>query len=133
MNVTAITGRLVADPTLSSTSNGATIARFRVAVDRGFKDKDGNRSAFFVQCTAWNKSADFVTKYFKKGDPIEVVGALDISEGTDKDGNKRSYTAINVSQVGFVSGAAKRDNAGANNAPVPDDSVSVSDGDDLPF
>lgn len=135
MNNIVITGRLTADPVLSTTQGGANRAHFTVAVDRNVKGKDGNRATDFIPCTAWNQSAEFVSKYFKKGDPIEVAGSLNIDNGTDKEGNKRTYTNVMVNQVHFVSGAAKRDsNAGANNANAPaPDLNDVSVGDDLPF
>lgn len=66
MNKVIIKGRITADPEIRQTQNGKSTCKFTVAVDGTSKDKDGNKTADFISCVAWNKTADFVTQYFKR-------------------------------------------------------------------
>ena len=77
MNKVILTGRLTADPELRQTQNGIASCRFTVAVDRKFADKStGTRQADFISCTAWRQTAEFIAKYFVKGQMIAVEGTL---------------------------------------------------------
>lgn len=101
LNKVILMGRLVAAPEIHQTNSGVMLARFRIAVDRDFKDKDGNRQTDFISCTAWRGTAEFVQKYFFKGSLIALTGSLTVNQ-YEKDGQKRSSTDVTVAQVYFA-------------------------------
>lgn len=131
-NKIMIGGRLTADPENSQTPSGVSVAKLSVAVNRK-TGKDKEQQTDFFNVTAWRGTADFVSKYFKKGSSIFIVGTLQNRSWTDQNGQKRYATDIVAEEVSFVDG--KNDNAGAdfpetNNAPKLD---VVPEGEDLPF
>lgn len=132
-NKIMIGGRLTADPENSQTTSGISVTKFSVAVNRK-AGKDKEQQTDFFNVTAWRGTADFVSKYFKKGASIFVVGTLQNRSWTDQNGQKRYATDIVAEEVSFVDG--KNDNAGAyvpeayTDAPKLD---VVPEGDDLPF
>ena len=89
LNHITIMGRLTRDPESRATGAGTTVANFSVAVERDFSGQDGEKKTDFINCVAWRKTAEFVTKYFTKGSMIAVSGRLEMRDWTDKDGNKR--------------------------------------------
>ena len=95
LNVIAIMGRLVRDPEMRQTTTGKNVASFRVAVDRGSKDANGQNQTDFFDVVAWNKTAEFVCKYFQKGSLIAIDGRLQSRNYQDKSGSNR--TAIEIS------------------------------------
>lgn len=101
LNKVIIQGRLVADPDMRTTTAGISVANLRVAVERNYRDGDGNREADFFNCTAWRGTSEFVQKYFHKGDLILIDGKLQNSQFTDKDGNNRVVTQIVADSVFF--------------------------------
>ena len=101
MNLFVGIGRLTADPVINTTPSGISCARFTLAIDRKFKDKDGNRQADFLACIAWRAQADFVDKYFKKGDPCVVTGTIQ-NRSYEVDGQKRYITEVITDSVEFV-------------------------------
>lgn len=107
LNQVVLMGRMTADPELRHTQSGVAVATFRLAVDRDFKDKDGEKKADFLPVVCWRGTAEFVSKYFAKGRLVAVCGRLQVREYTDKDGNKRSVTEIVADNVYF--GDAKRE------------------------
>jgi single-strand DNA-binding protein len=128
-NKIMIGGRLTADPENSQTPSGVSVTKISVAVNRKAKEQQTD----FFNVTAWRGTADFVSKYFKKGSSIFIVGTLQNRSWTDQNGQKRYATDIVAEEVSFVDG--KNDNAGAdfpeaNNAPKLD---VVPEGEDLPF
>lgn len=77
MNKVILMGRLTADPELRQTQNGTAVCKFTVAVNRKFADKTtGQHEADFVNCTAWSGTAEFVSRYFSKGQMIAIDGSL---------------------------------------------------------
>lgn len=121
LNKVILHGRLTADPEIRSTQNGTAVARFTVAVDRSFTNKEtGEREADFISCQAWKNSAEFVGKYFKKGSLIIVDGNLRNNNYTDQNGVKHYAMVVVADSVSF--GGSKNDNGGTvqqqyNNAP----------------
>ena len=109
LNRVIMMGRLTAEPECKNTQSGATFCRFTIAVDRDFADKDGNRQADFFGILAWKGTADFVSKYFHKGQMIAVQGRLQTDTYTDKEGVTRKSWDIVADQVYFAEG--KRDNS----------------------
>lgn len=140
LNIIAIMGRLVRDPEMRQTTTGKNMASFRVAVDRGSKDANGQNQADFFDVVAWNKTAEFVCKYFQKGSLIAIDGRLQSRNYQDKNGNNRTAIEILVNNVHFA--GAKSQNAPAREpdvAPPPASATSldrfapIDDTGDLPF
>lgn len=107
MNTCVFMGRLVRDPEMRQTSNGNAVCNFTLAVDRDFKDADGNRGTDFIDFLAFRRTAEFVSKYFSKGRMAAVEGRLQIESYTDKEGIKRRSAKIVVDQIHFAD--SKRD------------------------
>ena len=90
LNVVAIMGRLVADPQLRQTTSGKNVASFRIACDRnGRRDANGQSNADFFDVVAWERSAEFVCRYFQKGSLIAIDGRLQSRTYQDKQGNNQ--------------------------------------------
>ena len=102
-----IAGRFVRDPELRRTASGTAVANFTIAVDRDFKNQIGEKETDFLDCIAWRSTAEFVSKFFKKGSMAIVSGRLEIRSWTDKDGNKRKSAEIVADNVYFC--GSKRD------------------------
>ena len=101
MNITIITGRLTATPELKTTPNGKMVTSFSVANDTGWGD---NKKTNFLNCVAWNKTAENICKFFSKGDPILINGEINTRSYEAKDGAKRTATEILVNGFDFFAG-----------------------------
>lgn len=138
LNVVALMGRLVADPQLRQTTTGKNVASFRVAVDRGRKDANGQNQADFFDIVAWDKSAEFVCRYFQKGSLIAVEGRLQSRNYQDKSGNNRNAVEVVVNNVSFAGNKDAQSQNVANravSAPVAasNEYTPIEDDGDLPF
>ena len=102
MNNVTIVGNLVRDAELRETQSGKSVASFTIAAQRNFKNANGEYQADFIPCVAWGSTADFISKYFKKGSKIGVVGNIQTRDYENKDGNKVYVVEVNVSQAEFV-------------------------------
>ena len=112
LNKSFLQGRLVADPELRHTPSGVAVATFRLAVERDFKDEQGNRTADFINVVAWRQTAEFVSRFFTKGRMALVQGRIQVRTYTDKDSNKRTATEV-VADSGYF-GDARREGEGQN-------------------
>ena len=112
LNKTILGGRLTADPELKQTTSGVSVCSFTVAVNRRYS-KDGNQEADFINCQAWRQTAEFISKYFKKGSSICVTGAIQTRSWEDQNGQKRYATEVIVDEAYFVDG--KNDAQSAEN------------------
>ena len=102
MNTVCLTGRLTRDPELRQTQSGVPCVRFTIAVERPYqKDKD-KQEADFISCAAFRAAAEFIGRYFHKGDPIEVLGSLRTGSYEDKDGVKHYTTDVFIDRVSFT-------------------------------
>lgn len=102
INKVILMGRLTGDPELRQTPNGTAVAKFTVAVNRQFADKQtGERQADFINVNAWRNTADFVAKYFHKGSMIIVEGSLRNNNYTDQNGVKRYEMFVLADNVTF--------------------------------
>lgn len=97
MNTIVIKGRLTADPEMRKTNNGVPVANFTVAVDRTFNRDETD----FFRCTAWRATAEFVNKYFKKGQEILLNGEMQCDVWEDENGEKHSYWSVQATNVEF--------------------------------
>lgn len=109
MNKVALVGRLTKDVELRGDGERA-FAMFTVAANRPFKNKDGEYDADFIRCKAFGKTAEFIEKWFEKGDPIGVTGWIQTGSYTDNNGNKVFSTDVVVENAEFVGGAKEKNN-----------------------
>lgn len=138
INKVILMGRLTADPELKQTASGTSVVQFSVAVNRKYS-KEGQTNVDFIDCTAFNKTAEFLSKYFRKGSSVIVFGNIQIDSYKDKDGNNRRATRIIVDELQFGESKNKdQNNTGADSVgsiPTASDFFSdVADADaELPF
>ena len=111
LNVTVLMGRLVADPELRHTQSDVAVTSFTIAVDRSYVKSGADRQADFIDIVAWRGTADFVCKYFRKGQMIAVQGSIQTRSYQDKDGNKRKAFEIVADNVHFAD--SKKDGDGS--------------------
>lgn len=102
LNTCTFMGRFVRDPELRTTSGGKSVTSFTIACDRDFRGSDGERVADFIDCVAWNATAEFISRNFAKGKMAVVTGSLQFRDWTDKNGNKRKNAEIQVSNIYFA-------------------------------
>ena len=115
MNVVILMGRLTADPELRTTNNGVSVTSFSIAVDREYtKEKQTD----FINCVAWRNSAEFISKYFSKGQMIALRGTLQQNNYTDKDGNKRTSYNVVVDSANFCGGKETQSEPNVNYSNV---------------
>ena len=108
LNHIVLMGRLTRDPELRHTGSGTAVASFTLAVDRDFKDQNGETSVDFIDVVAWRNTAEFVSRYFTKGRMAVVSGRLQIRNWTYKEGNKRRNAEVIADSVYF--GDSRREN-----------------------
>lgn len=135
MNKVILSGRIASEIELKTTPSDASVCSFRIAVQRRFKNADGNYDTDFINCTAWRGNADFISKYFKKGDPIELTGNIQ-TRNYEKDGQKVYITEVVVDEANFTLGKKQGNDSADTSAPATSDTegfVPMPAGDDLPF
>lgn len=120
MNIAIITGRLTAQPELKSTTSGKMVTSFTIANDTGWGE---NKTTNFLNCVAWNKNAENISKYFAKGDPIAIRGQIRTRNYETNDGAKRTATEILIDEFEFMSG----EKASADEAPAFTPSVNYEE------
>lgn len=134
LNKVILAGRLVRDPKLATTPNGANVSQFTIA--SGYTTQDGNKKVEFIDCVAWNNNAQFVHLHFTQGKPIYVEGRLQKRSYDGKDG-KKYVTEVIVDIIKFVTD--KGDTAPAAPSQPPDAGYTAPaepvpfDDDDYPF
>jgi single-strand DNA-binding protein len=116
LNHIVLMGRLVRDPELRRTGNGTPVTSFTLAVDRDFSAGEaGEKETDFIDCVAWRKTAEFVSKYFTKGKMAVASGRLQIRSWNDKEGNKRRTAEVIADNVYFAeSKRSSEDNVSTN-------------------
>ena len=124
-------GRLTKDPEVRYTQNNIPVANFSIAVSRRFKREGDTETADFFNVIAWNKTGEFVGKYFKKGQQILVSGRLENRNWTDQQGLKHYATDIIAEEVDFA--GSKAENNTNNNTENADITDFTSESDSLPF
>ncbi len=126
INNVTIMGRLTANPELRTTNTGKSVTSFTVAVDRNYDREQTD----FINIVAWNKTAEFIERYFRKGSMIAIQGSIQTRNYEDKNGNKRTAVEVvadNVSFCGDKKAAATEQPAQQSFDEFEDD------GDELPF
>jgi single-strand DNA-binding protein len=150
LNKVVLCGRLTADPELKQTQNGVAVVTFTLAVNRRFQsrtaDAAGGQQADFISLVAWRQTAEFISKYFKKGSALCVTGSIQTRSWQDQQGQRRYATEVVVDEAMFVDSRNESGSAGytpdAYAASAPAFSTPVAEApnfeelkadDDLPF
>ena len=128
MNKVILIGNLTKDPELTTTTSGVEFCRFSIAVQRRFKNVEGEYEADFINCVAWRKTAEFVHQYFSKGKKIAVVGSIQSRSYDANDGTKRYVTEVVAEEVEFVERKGGSDSNGGTERveklrPIDDDTL----------
>lgn len=140
LNLVALMGRLTAEPELKYTQSGTAVCSFTLAVERSYVKQGEQRQTDFIDIVAWRSTAEFVSRYFSKGQLVAVQGSIQTRTYEDKQGNKRKVVEILANTVHFAESKRKEDNpptsapstAPANYTQGNLDSFQQVD-DDLPF
>ena len=143
INKVILGGRLTADPELKQTPSGVSVCQFSLAVNRRFSKEGEEKQADFINCVAWRNTAEFISRYFRKGSSLCVVGQIQIRSWTDSNGQKRYATEVLIDEALFVdskSSAEQAETAGAGsyipeayNTPITPNFTEQNPDDDLPF
>lgn len=138
LNKQIVMGRLTHNPELKTTQSGVPVCSFTIASDEDIKREDGSRDTDFVDCVAWRGKAEFVSRYFTKGQMITIVGRPKKRSYEDKNGVKHTVTETRVDEAYFADSkrAADTEQAApsAPTTPIAQGGfVEVYDEDDLPF
>lgn len=102
MNKCSLIGRMTKDPEVKRTQSGNSVCSFTVAVDRKYKDANGQRQTDFISCTAWRQVADIIGQYFHKGSKIGLTGSLQTRSYEDQSGRKVTVTEVLVEEIDFI-------------------------------
>ena len=144
LNSIILMGRLTADPELKSTQTGVSVCSFNIAVERDYTGNGGDKITDFITVVAWRQTAEFICRYFNKGNMIAVQGSLESRKWKDKNGDNRVSWEVQISHAWFT---GKNDNKASSAEsstyepaalPAPgdngtrDDFTPMDDG-DLPF
>ena len=114
MNSICLIGRLTADPELKTTQSGISVTSFSVAVDRNFRGKDQERQTDGLNCVAWRQTAEFITRFFRKGNRIALQGSLQSRKYTANDGSNRTVYEVVIDNAEFC-----ESKGGQSAAPAP--------------
>ena len=115
LNKAILMGRLVADPELRRTPNNNSVTSFTLAVNRSFVRQGEQPQTDFIDVVAWGKTAEFVSRYFVKGQQVAVAGRIQTRTWEDKQGNKRKSVEVVAEEVHFAE--SKRDSQSRNDLP----------------
>jgi single-strand DNA-binding protein len=138
MNKVQLVGRLTKDPEVKLTPNQTKVCSFTIAVDRRFKDANGQRQADFINCVAWKQTAEFLQKYFHKGNRIGICGSIQTRSYEDQNGQNHFITEVLAEEVEFVESQGKpsQEEKIESEAPIevnPNTGEVMNDGGTLPF
>lgn len=115
MNKVILMGRLTRDVEMRQTPSGVSLARFSLAVDRGYTGKDGQRQTDFINCVAWRQTGEFIARYFGKGRMIAVVGSIQTRTWDGQDGKRQYATEVVVEEAFFTGSKAETGGGYAGN------------------
>ena len=135
MNKVILMGRLTADPELKTTPSGISVTSFSLAVDRKYAKQGEERKTDFINIVAWRQRAEFICKYFTKGQLIALDGSIETSSYVNKNGNNRTAFEVVAENVYFTGDKRNSQQSGNENAyseHANDFSEMPIDG-DLPF
>ncbi|MBE6667247.1 MAG: single-stranded DNA-binding protein [Ruminococcaceae bacterium] len=120
LNKVVLAGRITADPELKQTTTGVSVLSFTLAVNRRFsKNEQGEQQTDFISMVAWRQTAEFISKYFRKGSAICVTGSIQTRNWQDSQGQRRYATEVIVDEAMFVDSRSESGNA-QGNSYMPD-------------
>ena len=131
LNRAILMGRLTRDPELRQTPNNVSVVTFTLAVERNYQADKNNKQADFINIVAWRHTAEFVSKYFTKGQLVAVEGSIQTRSYQDKDGNNRTAFEVVADQVYFAE--KKKSEASHSTGDLSDFEELDADDGDLPF
>lgn len=126
MNKVILIGRLTKDTELTTTTSGVSIARNTLAVNRKFKNADGNYETDFINIVAWRNLAELLHKHTKKGDRVGIVGSIQTRSYDAPDGSKRYITEVMIDELKFLESKNDAKDSSEDNAklePISDDGL----------
>lgn len=126
-------GRITKELELKQTASQIPYIQFTLAVDRKFKDANGNKQTDFISCVAWRQTATFINQYFHKGSKILVSGEIQTRNYDDKNGNKVYVTEVLVDEVDFCESAVPDKKSAQIAPPVVEEVSAAQDELELPF
>ncbi len=132
INRVVLMGRIATEIELKQTPNGTSVIQFSVAVERSYAKQGEEKQTDFIVCVAWQKTAEFISKFFGKGRMIALEGKLRTRNFEDKNGSKHYLTEVYVDNVSFT-GEAKQDSKANNTSVDIDGFEEVLSEDDVPF
>ena len=138
LNSVCLMGRLTADPELKSTQLGVSVCNFRIAVDRTYTPKGQEKQTDFINIITWRSTAEFVSRYFRKGQLVAVQGSIQRGQYTERDGNNRTAFDVVADNVFFAEKKAEsgetKQGAGYDHSPdIQGDFEEIISPDELPF
>lgn len=139
MNKAILVGRLTKDPELKTTGSGVNVCSFTIAVNRRFKNAEGNYDADFINCVAWRQQAEFLSRFFAKGRMVGVCGSIQ-TRNYERDGQRVYVTEVVADEISFVDSKSQSDSpmqsapsANTNSFGADDGFIPMPADDDLPF
>ena len=139
INNVVLMGRICQDLELRTTVSGVSVTSFNIAVERNYQKQGEEKQTDFLTVVCWKGTADFVTRYFRKGSMIAVQGSIQTRQYEDKQGNKRTAVEVVADTVSFCGSKAEQSNSAPSFPPVtPSTNIAMSvedddDDDDMPF
>ena len=132
MNSLSLTGRITKEPEIKTTQSGNLYLMFTLAVDRGWKDKDGNYITDFIPCVAWNSQAEFIGKYVQKGNMLEITGSIQSRTYETQSGENRTVIEAIVDNIRNLTPKPKEE-IPAPQEPQQFNPKNIINDDDLPW
>lgn len=132
MNIVILTGRLTRDPEIKYTQSGKAFAKFSLAVQQSFKNDKGEYGADFINCTAWDKKAETIGEYLRKGSMVGVQGRLSVRNYEDENKQKRTITEVVVESFEFLDSKKSKGDSGESDFTETARDSSAGD-DEFPF
>lgn len=138
MNKVILMGRLTRDPEVRQTASGVSSTSFSIAVNRKFKNANGEYEADFINCVAWRESGERIAKFFRKGSMIAIVGSIQTRSWEGQDGKRQYATEVIVDEWDFTGSKAESGTEGSNGQQTSQSAQQEAptiegDTDDLPF
>lgn len=132
LNKVILAGRLTADVELKQTPSGVSVCSFSLAVNRKYQS-NGQQQTDFIQCQAWRNTAEFISRYFKKGSALCISGSIEVRSWTDSNNQKRYATEVVVDEAMFVDGKNESQGTEAPSFNESPNFTEQSPDDDLSF
>lgn len=126
-------GRLTSDPELKHTASGVSVASFSIAIDRDYKDQNGEKKTDFIPVIAWRAKADFASRFLRKGRLICVTGRWEQQRWMDQDGNNRTSWQVVAESIYFADGKRQDDLSNSSASQQTSQFTEIDDDEEHPF